>query len=130
VFLSTTLGYAFSSRLALYGGLDACVQKTQSGSDSNHLAGLRLGYEAELPYGVSASMLFSVLERKHEDDSDIFAVRRRDKEKGYLVSIWHRNVYFWGIMPKLNFSYRQVDSNIDYYSYNQRRVFLTMTRAF
>lgn len=130
VLLSTTLGYAFSSRLALYGGADVGVQKTRQGSDSNRISGLRLGYEAELPYGLSTSLLFSALERKYEEDSDIFSIRRQDNEKGYLLSIWHRNVYFWGIMPKLNFSYRQVDSNIDYYSYQQRRVFLTVTRAF
>lgn len=130
VLLSTTLGYAFSSRLALYAGVDLGTQETRFDSESNRLAGLRLGYEAELPYGLATSMLFGELERTYAGDSDIFSVRRRDNERSYLVSLWHRNVYFWGVLPKLNFSYRQVDSNIDFYSYDQKRVFLTLTRAF
>lgn len=35
-----------------------------------------------------------------------------------------------GVMPKLNFSYRSVSSNIDYYSYDQRKIYLTLTKAF
>lgn len=130
VLMSTTLGYAFSSQLAFYAGVDGGGQTARSDSDSNRMVGLRLGYEAELPYGFSTSMMVSALERQYADESDIFSVRRRDNEKGYLVCLWHRNLYFWGIMPKLNFSYRQVDSNIDFYSYDQRRMFLTVTREF
>ncbi|MBO3275978.1 porin family protein [Pseudomonas schmalbachii] len=127
---STTLGYAFSSRLALYAGVDFGEQHTRYDSETNRLAGGRLGFEAELPFGFSTSLLVGALTRKYVGESDIFSTRRRDLEENYLVSLWHRDLYFWGVMPKLNLSYRKVDSNIDFYSYDQQRVFLSMTRAF
>lgn len=128
--LSSTLGYAFSSRLALYGGADVGEQVTRSDSDTNHFSAVRLGFEAELPWSLAASLSAGEMRRVYEAENDIFAVRRRDTERNYLLSLWHRNIYFWGILPKLNISYRQVDSNIDYYSYDQKRIYLSATRAF
>lgn len=128
--VSGSLGYAFSSRLALYAGLDLGRQNTRSESDSSSLAGVRLGLEAELPFGVSTSFLVSGVERVYDRESDIFSIRRRDLEGGYILTLWHRRVYFMGVMPKLNFSYRSVSSNIDYYSYDQRKIYLTLTKAF
>lgn len=33
-------------------------------------------------------------------------------------------------MPKLNFSYKHVDSNIDFYDYRQRNVTLSLDKNF
>ncbi|QRY80486.1 DUF560 domain-containing protein [Pseudomonas sp. PDNC002] len=127
---STTVGYAFSSRLALYGGADLGKQNTRLEADTNNLVGLRTGFEAEFPYRLSASFLIGILERKYADDDDIFSIRRKDREDNYLLSLWHRDFSVLGVMPKLNFSYKKVDSNIEYYSYEQFRVFLSATQAF
>ncbi|MCY1340047.1 TPR repeat-containing protein [compost metagenome] len=128
--LSVSLGYAFSSRLAIYAGADLGQQDTRSDSDTNDMLGLRAGFEAELPYGFSASLMAGVSERKYAGRNDIFAVRRKDVEDNCLISLWHRGFYFWGILPKVNFAYRSMDSNINYYSFDQKRVYLSATRAF
>lgn len=80
--ISGSLGHAFSSRLALYAGLDLGRQNTRSESDSSSLAGVRLGLEAELPFGVATSFLVSGVERVYDRESDIFSIRRRDLEGG------------------------------------------------
>ncbi|MDD2157958.1 surface lipoprotein assembly modifier [Glaesserella parasuis] len=56
---------------------------------------------------------------------------RKDREVGLDVTLWHRNLHFWGITPKISYQYQRVNSNlVDLYSYKRNRVYLSFEKSF
>lgn len=127
---STTLSHALNSRVSLFGGVDLLEQQTLSRSESNHRVGLRTGLQVDLPWKVSFSGMGAFSRRNYEADSDIFSERRRDNEQYYSLAIWHRDLDLFGLMPKLNFTYKRVNSNIDFYDYHQRNISISLDKNF
>lgn len=129
-YTSTTLSHAFSSRVSGFAGFDLLDQQTASRSESNHRVGVRSGVQVDLPWQISFAATTAFAKRSYQADSDIFSTRRKDDEQFYNLSLWHRDLYFFGVMPKLNFSYKRVDSNIDFYDYRQRNITLSLDKNF
>lgn len=127
---STTLAHAVNSRLSVFVGADLGEQQTQARSETNRRIGGRLGFESALPYGVSLAAMVARTHKSYDEKNDIFQVKRKDDETTWIASLWHREIYFFDVMPKINFIYKQLDSNIDFYSYDQRSVFLTFDKRF
>ena len=129
-YASTTLSHALNPRVMLSGGVDLLEQQTSTASESNHRAGVRAAVQVDLPWKISFSALGAFSQRHYEDDNDIFAVRRRDNEQFYHLAVWHRDLHFLGMMPKLNLSEKRVNSNIDFYSYRQHSITLSVDKNF
>lgn len=129
-YASTTLSHAFSNRVSAYAGFDLLDQQTFAKSEANHRFGLRTGVQVDLPWQVSFTASSSLAKRDYQADSDIFGTRRKDNEQLYSLSLWHRDLYFFGVMPKLNFTWKRVDSNIDFYDYQQRNITLSVDKNF
>ncbi|MBV8874728.1 MAG: DUF560 domain-containing protein [Metakosakonia sp.] len=129
-YTSTTLSHALSSRVSTYAGIDFLDQQTFVKSESSHRVAIRGGIQVDLPWQLSFSAGSAFARRDYQADSEIFATRRKDSEQIYNLSVWHRDLYFFGVMPKLNFSYKHVDSNIDFYDYRQRNVTLSLDKNF
>ncbi len=56
---------------------------------------------------------------------------RQDRELGLNVTLWHRNLHFGGITPKISYQYQRVNSNLaDLYSYKRDRVYLSFEKSF
>ncbi|WP_437890256.1 surface lipoprotein assembly modifier [Phytobacter sp. V91] len=127
---STTLSHAFTSSVSAYGGFDLLDQQTFSKSESNHRLGVRGGVQVDLPWKISFSATAAFARRGYQADSDIFATRRKDNEQLYSLALWHRDLYVFGVMPKLNFSEKRVNSNIDFYDYRQRNITLSLDKNF
>ena len=49
------------------------------------------------------------------DGKDFFGIERKDHEYGATLSLWNRNFYFWGITPRLTFTWDKTRSNHFYY---------------
>lgn len=129
-YVSTTLSHVINARLSVFVGGDVAWQNTTTASETNQRYSLRSGLETDLPWGVSAGLMGALAKRHYDDDNDIFGVRRRDDEQIAMVSLWHRDLHFMSVMPKLNFVYKKVNSNIDFYDYTQRNVYLTLDKRF
>lgn len=127
---STTLSHAFSNRVSGFVGVDLLEQQTSTRSESNHRVGLRSGVQVDMPWQLSFAATTAIARRNYQADSDIFSTRRKDNEQIYNLSLWHRDLYFFGVMPKLNFSYKRVDSNINFYDYQQRYITLSLDKNF
>lgn len=127
---STTLSHAFSNVLSVYAGVDFQDQQTSAKSESNRRNGVRGGVVMDLPWQLSFSASTAYAKRHYQADSDIFGTRRKDNEQFYNLSVWHRDWYVFGVMPKLNFSYKRVDSNINFYDYHQRNITLSLDKNF
>jgi len=57
-------------------------------------------------------------------------IRQKNNEYQSAVTLWHRDLYFWGITPKITWSYQRVSSNHPFYSYDKNRIFLEMGTTF
>ena len=129
-YISTTLSHVVNARLSVFFGGDIAWQNTSTASETNQRYSLRSGVEADLPWGISAGLMGALAKRHYDDDNDIFGVRRQDNEQIGMLSLWHRDLHFMSVMPKLNFVYKKVNSNIDFYDYTQRNIYLTLDKRF
>lgn len=69
--------------------------------------------------------------RYFADKHYLFDYKRQDKEYQANVAVWNQNWHWNGIVPKLNFRYQKIDSNIaDFYSRSNKEVFLTVEKLF
>ncbi len=61
----------------------------------------------------------------------LFQTMREDKEKDLSLTIWHRNLHFMEITPKITFNHHEVKSNLNaLYSYNQNRIYINFEKSF
>ena len=57
--------------------------------------------------------------------------KRQDKEYGLNVSIWHNRLQWLSFVPKLNYRYRKIDSNIpEFYSRKSGEWFISVEKDF
>ncbi|MEN2896475.1 TPR repeat-containing protein [Mannheimia haemolytica] len=69
--------------------------------------------------------------RYFADKHYLFGYKRQDKEYQANVAVWNRSWHWQGIVPKLNFRYQKIDSNIaDFYSRSNKEVFMTLEKLF
>ena len=56
--------------------------------------------------------------------------KRQDKEYDFNASLWHNQLQWKGFIPKLNYRYRKIDSNIpEFYSRKSGEWFLSDERS-
>lgn len=128
---SFTLLYAFNSRSYIYSGIDWLEEHTITPNLSSTRITARIGWGQEWWQGISTRIQFSQSKRKFQGTHSLFQTIRQDKEQDLSVTLWHRNVYFWGITPKLTFNRHQVKSNLDsLYSYKRNRIYLNFEKTF
>ncbi|AOV96822.1 hypothetical protein A9798_07515 [Edwardsiella hoshinae] len=89
----------------------------------------RGGWGNEWPGGISSIMQINYA-NKFYDSADFFGIQQRNKEYGALITLWHRDIYYFGITPKINLSYFKSDSNHPFYEYDKKMVFLTFSKFF
>ena len=65
----------------------------------------------EWPLGISSRLSVAYARRTYQG-VDLFGIRQKNKEYQTNVTLWHRNVYFWGITPKLTWSYQKMTAII------------------
>lgn len=127
---STTLSHAFSNVLSAYVGVDFQDQQTTSKSETNHRSAVRGGVQMDLSWKLSFAASTAFAKREYQANSEIFGTRRKDNEQFYNLSLWQRDLSVFGMMPKLNFTYKRVNSNIDFYAYDQRNITLSVDKIF
>ena len=87
----------------------------------------RLGQE--WGWGISTRISLAYARRTYKG-ADLFNIRQKNNEYQSAVTLWHRDLYFWGITPKITWSYQRVSSNHPFYSYDKNRIFLEMGKTF
>ena len=83
----------------------------------------------EWPFGISSRLSVAYARRTYKD-VDLLGIRQKNNEYQTNVILWHRNVYFWGITPKITWSYQKNDSNHPFYRYDKNRIYLEMSKTF
>ena len=131
LFGSATLLYAFNAKSYLYGGVDVLRDRTLERSLASKRYTGRIGWGQEWWGGISSRIQLSYGKREFDQAHRIFNQIRQDRELGLNVTLWHRNLHFWGITPKISYQYQRVNSNLaDLYSYKRNRVYLSFEKSF
>ena len=127
--LNNTLMFAPSQKQYWFTGLDLSHKGARSASDAYDRFGLRLGWGQEWGKGISTRLMGSYGKRFAKGE-DFFGIDRKDNEYNANLAVWHRGVHFFGITPRLVFSYSKIDSNNKFYSYDSSKVYMDFTKTF
>lgn len=114
----------------LFANLDGSREITREKAQSSNkfLAKIGAVYQGER-WATQANI--GVGKRYFADKHYLFGYKRQDKEYQANISIWNRYWHWRGIVPKLNFRYQKIDSNIaDFYSRENKELFLTLEKVF
>ena len=126
---SNTLSYFPKSGQFWFIGADYNRENTRDEDNAYQRKNLRLGWGQEWGWGISTRISFAYARRTYKG-ADLFNIRQKNNEYQSAVTLWHRDLYFWGITPKITWSYQRVSSNHPFYSYDKNRIFLEMGKTF
>ncbi|MDY0195302.1 MAG: porin family protein [Sulfurovaceae bacterium] len=129
-FVSLSTSYAFSTQTLVFLGADLFDDHTQEASESSLRTGIRIGIAQDLPWDISTQLQGGYASRVFKDAPSMFATRRYDHEYNALITVWNRQWYRWGVMPKLNYEYQKTSSTINLYTYEKNRFFLNLEKRF
>ena len=110
-------------------GADYNRENTRDEDNAYQRKNLRLGWGQEWGWGISTRISLAYARRTYKG-ADLFNIRQKNNEYQSVVTLWHRDLYFWGITPKITWSYQRVSSNHPFYSYDKNRIFLEMGKTF
>ena len=126
---SNTLSYFPKSGQFWFVGADYNRENTRDKDNAYQRKNLRLGWGQEWGWGISTRISLAYARRTYKG-ADLFNIRQKNNEYQSAVTLWHRDLYFWGITPKITWSYQRVSSNHPFYSYDKNRIFLEMGKTF
>ena len=127
--LNNTLMYSPNQKQYWFAGLDLSHKGARSASDAYNRFSTRLGWGQEWGKGISTRLIGS-FGKRYAKGEDFFNIKRRDNEYNANLALWHRNIHFFGITPRIVFSYSKIDSNNKFYSYDTSKVYLDFSRSF
>ena len=126
---SNTLLFLPYSGQYWYIGADYNRENTRDRDNAYQRKNVRLGWVQEWPLGISSRLSVAYARRAYKGE-DLLGIRQKNNEYQTNVTLWHRNVYFWGITPKITWSYQKNDSNHPFYRYDKNRIYLEMSKTF
>lgn len=126
---SILLIYQSSSNLLTYGGLDWIDDQLKDKSESSKRNGIRggliylnnyLSIDTNLRYG----------KRRFSADNIWYSERRKDDEYQFNISLWNKQFQWKNFIPKINYSYQKIDSNLALYKRDNGSWFISIDRDF
>ena len=126
---SNTLLFLPYSGQYWFAGVDYNRENTRDSDNAYQRKNLRLGWVQEWPLGISTRISLAYARRTY-NNIDFFSIRQKNNEYQAGLTVWHRNLYFLGITPKLTWSYQKNDSNHPFYRYDKNRIYLEMSKTF
>ncbi|MGP1519880.1 MAG: surface lipoprotein assembly modifier [Haemophilus parainfluenzae] len=126
---SNTLLFLPYSGQYWYIGADYNRENTRDLDNAYQRKNVRLGWVQEWPLGISSRLSVAYARRAYKGE-DLLGIRQKNKEYQSNVTLWHRNVYFEGITPKITWSYQKNNSNHAFYRYDKNRIYLEMSKTF
>ncbi|WP_157019739.1 surface lipoprotein assembly modifier [Muribacter muris] len=129
--LSATLLHLLNANSYLYLGSDYLADRPREDAFGSDRKTVRLGWGQAWWGGISSRVQLSYGKRDFLASHKLFRQVRHDKEWAATLTLWKRDFHYWGITPKLTFSYNKVKSNLaQLYSTEKKRLFLSLEKAF
>jgi len=126
--LSTSLSYTINPNWVLFGGVELSKDRTRDKAETSLRKGGNIGTLVRYGDWVSRVSLRYV-KRNFLADNFYFPKKRIDDEYSVNASLWHNQIQWQGFVPKLNYRYRKIDSNIAaFYSRSSSEWFMTVEK--
>lgn len=109
--------------------LDLNKKYAQDKTNAYNRIGSRLTWGQEWPYGFSTSTTLGIAKRNYRGMT-FFGSKQKNTEYSAGVSLWHKDVHFMGLTPRITFNYTKIDSNIPIYSYDKSQILLDVSKSF
>lgn len=129
-FISLGGVYLANAKRSFFANVNYQRIATRDRDDSYFRRGMTLGWQQEWDWGLSTRLSASVAQKRYKGAMPIFQITQRNKEYGVQATIWHRAVHYWGITPRLTYSFNKTKSNHVFYSYDKHRLFLDVSKSF
>lgn len=127
--LNETLIYFPNSRQYISAGLGYSMVRTEAKDSSFDKTAFRTGWMYEWTGGIS-TLLQAAYGYKAYRAGDFWGIRQINHEYSTSVTVWHRDIYFWGITPKITWNYQRNDSNHPFHDTERNRLFLSFSKYF
>ncbi|MFV2030227.1 surface lipoprotein assembly modifier [Neisseria sp. S1] len=130
--LGTTATYRVDCSWTVFGGLDYQVDNNRDASVSSDRRGVRIGTVKNFDNGLGTRVNLRYTRRIFDaPEPVVYRYIRKDHEYQVQASVWHRKLAWQGIMPRLNFRYLNIDSNMPgFYSRSSAQWFVSVEKAF
>ena len=129
-FIGGNLVYLHNAKQYWFVGANFNRTSTRDKDDSYIRRGIQAGWGQEWGWGLSTRLSVNFARKNYYAPMPIFNITQRNREYGVNASIWHRAVHYWGITPRLTWSYSKVKSNHAFYTYDKHRVFIEFSKQF
>ena len=129
--VSLTLSYQAKPNWLLFSGVEGSVDRSKDKAESSLRRGMNIGSVWELKEFVSRISLRYVKRDFRAENFYFPTKKRQDKEYSLNVSIGNNRLQWLGFVPKLNYRYRKIDSNIpEFYSRKSGEWFISVEKDF
>ncbi|UOO76985.1 surface lipoprotein assembly modifier [Neisseria sp. Dent CA1/247] len=126
-----TVVYQADPRQAWFGGYEFERENLRDRDNSNRRQAVSLGWIQEWPKGFSSRASATWGKRTYRAPMPWPILEtRRDRTLGLNLSLWHRNIHFWGVTPRLTMRHTRNRSNVFLYDYRKNNLFVEMTKTF
>lgn len=127
--LNETIFYFPDSRQYISAGLGYSMVRTETKDNSFDKTAFRTGWMYEWNSGIS-TLLQAVYGYKSYRAGDFWGIKQVNHEYSTSVTVWHRDIYFLGITPKITWNYQRTDSNHPFHDTERNRLFLSFSKYF
>ncbi|EFL81168.1 Protein of uncharacterised function (DUF560) [Actinobacillus pleuropneumoniae] len=112
----------------MFGGVELSKDRTKDKAETSNRKGINIG--TLVRYGdVVSRVSLRYVKRHFLADNFYFPKKRLDDEYSVNASLWHNQIQWQGFVPKLNYRYRKIDSNISaFYSRSSSEWFMTVEK--
>lgn len=121
--------YQPQPRWLVYAGADFTRDDLADQAESSDRQGIRAGVVfADNQINIRSSIRYA--QRDFWADNFLYGKERKDNEYQFSTTIGHKRFNWNGFMPKLNYAYQKIDSNLPLYERNNSTVFMQIDKAF
>lgn len=126
---SALLLYQPKPQWLIYTGVDSTRDHLEDEAESSQRQGIRIGFLsfADL-LSIRANLRYA--ERNFWADNVWYAVHREDNEYEFSTTAWRKQLQWKGFVPKLNYRYQKIDSNLPLYDRNSSTWYVTVEKDF
>ena len=113
----------------VYGGIDYMRDDLADEAESSNRQGVRAGgvFSGD-KIGVRGSIRYA--QRDFFADNFWYDKKRKDDEYQFDATMWHKNWVWRGFIPKLNYNYQEINSNLPLYERSGSSWFMTVEKDF
>lgn len=111
-------------------GLDHTHNQTQDPDDSYTRSGIHAAWGKEWHNGISTQIGAGYAKRRYHGPMPIFMKTQNNREYQLSLSLWHKDLHFLGITPRLMWQYQKTNSNIPLYRHQKGRLMLELNKQF